>query len=456
MLRSDTITLTIQVSECNGDFATVILKARQESRKLIQQDRTGAPPSANMLNLHLSSHRTAIVLALFGFFCVTGRCLAHDNDLLCNDGDGSFHAESHTGVTVRVGAARNGELATRKCEATLSWNKQAVTVATSVTQLDLDVFGVDLGLGVPVAAFQIRKSDSQCCMEYQLYSLEKPPRLLRTITGGDFFSAADIDLDGRLEIWTDDAVAVNGFENLSLAEFDSAPTVVLRFVRGDLVDASSEFQAYVDDEVTRLRQELDPDDLRDFKNTDGKLSPNAPLPVDRLHRLRGVKGRILEIVWSYLYSGREQQAWGALAETWPEPDVERIRAAILNARAHGILAQVTRVSPVSPGKRGKHVRIFDATTQSAGVNLEVIPPEPIMLRRPPLPGIADQTSSSSELLLELIIDSAGKVRSAEPSGKATSMNSTLIHAAAEWKFIPALDAGRPVASRTRLAVSLRQ
>src|SRR5207248_10588155 len=99
MLRSDTITLTIQVSECNGDFATVNLKARQESRKLIQQDRTGAPPSANMLNLHLSSHRTANVLALFDFFCVTGSYLAHDNHLLSSDGEGSYHAESHTGFT---------------------------------------------------------------------------------------------------------------------------------------------------------------------------------------------------------------------------------------------------------------------------------------------------------------------------------------------------------------------
>jgi len=43
-------------------------------------------------------------------------------------------------------------------------------------------------------------------MTYKVYSLEKPPRLLPTITGGDWFSAADTKLEGRTEIWTSDTV----------------------------------------------------------------------------------------------------------------------------------------------------------------------------------------------------------------------------------------------------------
>ncbi|MGH9502003.1 MAG: hypothetical protein ACRD20_04045 [Terriglobales bacterium] len=376
-------------------------------------------------------------------------------DVLCSDGNGEFEAKSPSGVAVRVKAARNGALATRACEATLGWNKDTLTVATLASQIDLDAWGVDLGLGVPVAAFQLKKSDADCCMEYQVYSLNKPPRLLRTITGGEFFNAADTDLDGRIEIWTNDAGAVRGFDNLTTIELE-APPLVLRFERGALLDVSSEFQDYFDRQIARMAKELDAEALRDFKSSDGKLSPNTPLPAERLHQLRGVKAKILGIVWCYLYSGREPQAWSSLAEMWPTEDVGRIRAAIVSARAKGISAQVDGVSTGIPRKRNKRAPVFDAISESSGTRLEVVPPEPILLRHPPLPEIPDQDASPSELLLELVIDSAGKVRSAEPAGKATSADAVLIPAAAGWKFIPAFKDGRAVASRMRLAVSLRQ
>jgi hypothetical protein len=379
------------------------------------------------------------------------RCIAQDRDVLCRDGVGTFQAE-FSGVTVKVGAAKSGGLSTRACEATLRWDNQTATVATSAAQLDLDAFAVDLGLGAPTAAFQVKNSANQCCMDYKIYSLEKPPRLLRTITGGDFFRAADTDLDGRVEIWTADADAVNGFEKLDLSELDFAPTIVLRFEHGNLRDASPQFQIHFDSQIAGLRKQLTQEDLRDFKSSDGKLSPNTASSPDRLHRLRQVKIKVLEIVWNYLYSGRETQAWTSLAEMWPDPDTARIRAAIVDARAHGVLGQV---AGVSAAKRGKGVRTFDAITPSSGGKPEVTPPEPILLRRPPPPETSSQVSSPSELLVELTIDSAGKVRSAEPTGRA-KIDAALLHATTGWKFIPALNAGRPVASRTRLAVSLRQ
>ena len=396
----------------------------------------------------------ALALALC---CVTSSpCVAQDHDVLCSDGSGSFQTEFHTGVTVQVRAARTGELATRTCEATLGWNKDSLTVATNASQLDVDTFGVDLGLGVPVGTFQVKKSGNECCMEYRVYSLDRPPRLLRTVAGGDFFSAADTDLDGRVEIWTNDAAAVEGFENLGPAEFDSAPTIVLRFEHGELLDASSAFQPYFDREIAGLRKGLNSDGLRDFKSSDGKLLPDASLSAEQLHLLRGVKAKILEIVWGYLYSGREQQAWHALAEMWPAADAARIHAAILNARARGVGTQVDGVSNERPGKRQKRVQIFDAIGESASGKLEVTPPLPIMLRRPPLVGTPDKDLLPSELILELVIDSAGKVRSAEPTGRTQSVDAVLTHAVNGWKFIPAFKAGRAVASRMRLAVSLRQ
>jgi hypothetical protein len=401
--------------------------------------------------------RCVMAIALFYFPCMTSNpCPAQLYDALCSDGSGSFAAEFHNGVTAQVRAARRGELAARTCEASLGWSTHSLVIATGVSQLDVDAFGVDLGLGVPVAAFQVKKSGSECCMEYQVYALERPPRLLRTITGGGLFSAADTDLDGRVEIWTDDAAAVAKFENLAVAELGSAPTIVLRFVQGELLDVSSEFHSYFDHEIAELGKELDSEDLRDFKRSDGRLSPNVPASAERLHRLRGVKAKILKIVWCFLYSGREQQAWTALAEMWPTADVDRIRAAILSARARGLRAQVSGVSPGFLANRPRHATIFDAISEPAGRKPEVIPPEPILLRRPSLLGSPDQDFPQSELLLELVIDSAGKVRSAEPAGKAKPADADLIHAAAGWKFIPAFKAGRAVASRMRLAVSLKQ
>src|SRR5436190_10325365 len=81
----------------------------------------------------------AIAIALFCFLSITSSlCRAQEHDVLCSDGSGSFQAVSNTAVTIQVRAARNGELATRTCEATLGWNKQRLIIATGVSQLDVD------------------------------------------------------------------------------------------------------------------------------------------------------------------------------------------------------------------------------------------------------------------------------------------------------------------------------
>lgn len=311
---------------------------------------------------------------------------------------------------------------------------------------------MDLGDGVPVAAFQIKKSADDCCTEYAIYSLEKPPRLLRTLIGGEFYATSDVDLDGRVEIWSNDAARVNGFENLTLSELDSAPTIVFRFARGQLVDVSAEFQSYFDDEITRLRAGIRPQDQEDFKLTDGKLTATPSLPADRLHRMRMVKIKVLEIVWAYLYSGREADAWRTLAEMWPSTDVERIRKALVDARASGIHSRADSTLSGLPSGKKKRAPIYDAI----GPSLEIVPPQSILLQRPPITQAEKQELPESELLLDLIIDAAGKVRSAAPTGKVTTVDPDLLNVALTWKFIPAFKGGRPVASRLRIAVSPRQ
>ncbi len=378
--------------------------------------------------------------------------------VLCRDGNGVFDAEFRSGVRVHIGATRNPgvTLAARTCAAKLNWDKQELTVGTNASELDLDAFGVDLGDGLPVAAFPIKKSGSDRCVEYRIYSLPKPPRLLRSITGGEFFNASDVDLDGRVEIWSNDAAAVSGFEELALGELDSPPSIVLRLARGQLTDASAEFQSYFDEEITRARDRIHPQDLEEFQHSDGRLGePSTPASAERLHRLRAVKVKVLEIVWAYLYSGREPEAWHALADMWPPNDADRIRAAILKVRAQGIHGQTENTSGAADRGKKKRARIFDAVSrQGAAGSLEVTPPQPILLEF--LPSTETQAPGAPEALLDLVIDAAGKVRSVEPSGKSQSISPEQIAMASSWKFIPAFKDGRAVASRIRISVSPKQ
>jgi hypothetical protein len=401
----------------------------------------------------------SLLLFCFGFISL---CPAQSRSILCTDGTGSFAAAFYTKVHLRVGATKKVALAVRSCEASFDWNDRKLVVASDIPVLDLDAFGINLGLGTPVAAFQTKKSKDDCCMTYQVYSLQKPPTLLRQLTGGSYYSSADTDLDGQVEIWTDDAAAFNGFDNLALAELDFAPPLVLRFEKGKLMDVTSEFSADLDKQIGMLRSQLRAEDLLAFKNSDGKLqSPDSSLS-EKIHLLRGVKAKVLEIVWSYLYSGREEEAWHSLAELWPASDAERIRQLLVKTRVIGMHTQLdgTSTSPIAK----KTVEVFPATSSdtnrapelySNGSQFEVqesesleriIPPTEITVRSFPTVGATDRMISHGSITVTLLIDSAGKVRSATPLGSVAWKNLNLMSALSEWKFVPAFKGHRAVAS----------
>ena len=409
-------------------------------------------------------------------FCVAAAVAsAQAQDVVCSGGFGSFKSTFLTGVTVSVDARRNTEFAGRMCEAKLNWGTKDLLVEPRAWEVDVDAMGIDLGLDAPVVAFQIRKNDIDRLVKYEIYTLKEPPRLLRTITGGSDYSAADTDLDGRIEIWTNDAEAVNGFENIPLNALDFAPPVVLRFEQKQLIDVSSEFRSDFDRQIATVRAQLNDQQLSEFKHSDGGLSTNS-LPLDQAHALSTTKIKVLEIVWCYLYSDREPQAWKTLAEMWPGSDFDRIRAAILNSRTKGILSQVNGVShESSAGKfKKKHAMIYDRIADTdpdksnelgwAYANGMSGPgkdkhtfeadtyPIPILMRRPP-PLDATRAALTTEVTVNLVIDAAGKVRSAKAEGKPEK---DLIDATAGWKFVPAFKSGRPVASRLQIGVTPSQ
>ena len=143
------------------------------------------------------SPRTSPLLLLVATLVVTH---AEARESLCIDGFGAFQTSFFTGVKVTVGAAKKEGFATRACSATLEWGTDSLAVVPAAAAVDIDALGPDLGLDSPIVALQVKNSDADWFVTYKIYSLKKPPRLLRTITGGSSFSAADTDLDGRIEI----------------------------------------------------------------------------------------------------------------------------------------------------------------------------------------------------------------------------------------------------------------
>jgi VWFA-related protein len=388
--------------------------------------------------------------------------------VLCEDGKGRFET-TLAGVTVAVSATKRGGFAQHSCAASLAWEGHELPVATEAAQVDIDVLGADLGLDAPVVAFQVKKSRDDREMTYLIYSLSKPPQLLRTITGGDFYRAEDADLSGRNAIWTRDIAAIRGFEGFSPSDFDYAPSLALRVEHNQLVDASAEFPAYFDEQISAVRAELSAQDLSDFRQSAGRLADAASSTVGPTHRLRSTKIKVLEIVWAYLDSGRDEEAWGALADMWPSEDLGRIRTAIMHAQARGLRSQVDSVSPEAPELPSKkqQVRIYGvAQSRVAQRTAMYLPlsapglvetaPKAILVLVPSTSG-ADKPLAEAQWRLELVIDAAGKVRTARVQARSwptgAGYDKWLLEAARGWKFIPALAGGRPVACRLSLDVS---
>ncbi|HTF63984.1 MAG TPA: hypothetical protein VK638_14970, partial [Edaphobacter sp.] len=179
-----------------------------------------------------------------------------------------------------------------------------------------------------------------------------------------------------------------------------------------------------------------------------------PPAKDRPHGLLATKIKVLEIVWCYLYSGREQEAWNALAEMWPAADLDRIRTAVLNARLHGMRTQVDGVSHKMPPPPLNHSYVYrhimpppsqyDAPPDLRARMADTVPRRLVWMVAPS----RDPEHWAEGTKMELVIDEAGKVRSTKVTGgKAKEEHNDWIEATAGWKYIPAFKDGHPGAFR---------
>ena len=188
--------------------------------------------------------------------------------------------------------------------------------------------GEDLfGDGHPSLVLEAYSGGAHCCYTYEIVDLGEQPLILRPIKNeAPFFFFKD-PASQQYRIMTGDG-AFDSFDGMchACAPF---PRVVLRADRAGLHDVSAQFVEQYDSEIAFAQAKFAPGEISKFQISDFK----------------DAKAVLLEIMFSYLYSGRDAQAWQTLDQTWPAADRERIKNLILKTKATGILSRLKNIAP---------------------------------------------------------------------------------------------------------------
>src|SRR5579863_264940 len=190
--------------------------------------------------------------------------------------------------------------------------------------------GEDLfGDGNPSLVLEGYSGGAHCCYTYEIVSLGDTPVILRPIQNESPFFFFKDPASKQFRILTSDG-AFDYFDGMCHA-CTPFPRVVLQVDHSGLHDASPNFVEQYDSEIALARAKIAEGDIQRFIVAD----------------FEDAKKVVLEIVFSYLYSGREAEAWQTLGEMWPAADRERIKALIVKTRANGILSRLAKTGPIS-------------------------------------------------------------------------------------------------------------
>jgi hypothetical protein len=190
--------------------------------------------------------------------------------------------------------------------------------------------GKDLfGDGNPSLVLEGYSGGAHCCYNYEIVSLGRTPVILRPIQNESPFFFFRDPATKQFRILTSDG-AFDYFDGMchACAPF---PRVVLQVDRNGLHDVSADFVEQYDSEIALARAKIAEGDIQKFIVAD----------------FEDARKVVLEIVFSYLYSGRQAEAWQTVDEMWPPADRERIKALILKTRASGILSKLPQSRPIS-------------------------------------------------------------------------------------------------------------
>ncbi len=180
-----------------------------------------------------------------------------------------------------------------------------------------------LGDGNPSLVLEGFSGGAHCCYTYKIVSLGERSDSVGPIQNQSPFFFFQ-DPVGQFRIMTSDG-AFGNFDGLCY-DCSPFPRVVLKADRNGFHDVGSQFAEQYDSEIALARAKIPEDEVRKFQQSDFKDARSV----------------VLEVVFSYLYSGREDQAWQTLNEMWPSADRERIKNLITATRAKGILSRLNQ------------------------------------------------------------------------------------------------------------------
>jgi hypothetical protein len=170
---------------------------------------------------------------------------------------------------------------------------------------------------------------------YKLFviSFGSHPGVVATVENKYGFWIQNGCADGRWHIWTADGAFQGAQELIDVYHYDLiVPEVVLDLRGGKLVDSTPECKQYFDGRIAAARAELTKRQIETFR--DGSIKDTF---------LSGeVKGKILGIVFKYLYTARDSEAKDFLEEMWPKKDVDRVWQWMTKKRSEGLLAHLEK------------------------------------------------------------------------------------------------------------------
>jgi hypothetical protein len=186
-----------------------------------------------------------------------------------------------------------------------------------------DIFGD----GTPSLILEGYSGGDHCCYTYEIASLGEHPVILAPIRNESPFYVFKDPASHQYRIMSSDG----GFHSFDGRCYDCSPfpRVVLQVDRTGIHDVSAQFTEQYDSEIAQARAKIAQGEIERFLRAD----------------FEDARRVVLEIVFSYLYSGREAEAWQTLDEMWPARDRQRIRKLITHTRAHGLLSRLPSATP---------------------------------------------------------------------------------------------------------------
>lgn len=230
---------------------------------------------------------------------------------------------------VRLVAAQNANIHETPCQGSLVDAAGHETRLLEDRQVSVyegsgeDVFGD----GHPSLILEGYSGGDHCCFTYEILSLGDRPIVLGPIHNESPVYFFKDPASHQYRIMTGDG----GFHSFDGRCFDCSPfpRLVLQVDDMGIHDVSSQFAEQYDSEIALARAKIGEGEIARFQQVD----------------FEDARKIVLEIVFSYLYSGRETEAWQTLDEMWPARDRDRIRKLIVATRAKGILSTLKEAKP---------------------------------------------------------------------------------------------------------------